>query len=673
MEPTYDGRSPKTAATEKTAGPGGNSTNEPAKAGSPQSGAPRSWRQYIDQTMPIRDTGTAEKQEDAIVPQAGSTVKKRSRTAGERRVRRTARWARENGKKVRSFAGAVREKLGAAAAVCREKLGSAAGAARKKLGGVAAVCRKKLGPAAAVCREKLGSAAVLCGKKLCAAANLCREKLSPVVAVCRKKLEPVVALCREKLGPGAEKVRAAVARHPVSPLLYVTLLAVFIGVAAFQGNYARAYVLEANDQELGLVAGKDEVNALLSSVENRAASLLGDDFDCEVNVTLSPVYAALSDLTDFSEMEDALFEVMGVSVPTEPIPAALDEGEDEVTFLTGWVLSVDGMYLGVAPSKDVFYRMLDEIAQPWLPENTVRYEFMEDVQVYPVKLPLGTQFDDLEPIREELSALRVEEAVYTVVKGDTFNAIAYSLGMKPYELAALNPDIKVDLLMIGQKLIIQQAVPRLSVLAVTDETYEEIIHSPVEYIETADLYVGSTKVKTQGEDGLAWVNAHVTYINNKEMAREVVESTTLKEATTTYTYTGTTPKPATASKGYFIWPVKGTISSKFGYRYIFGSTSFHGGLDIAVPTGSSVKAADGGTVITATWDNSYGYYVAIRHDNGMVTVYAHNSSLLVKVGQKVYQGQIIAKSGSTGNSTGPHCHFEVRVNGTRVNPRPYLP
>ena len=681
MEPTNDSRRPGASAADKTAGSGGNGTREPAKNGTVQSGAPRSWRQYIEQTMPTRDANPAVEPREADLRQFAPAPKKRTRSTWERFSRRTARWARENGKKIRSLAGAAREKLGAAAAVCGKKLGAAAVTAGKKLSGPAAVCREKLGPAAAVCREKLGAAANLCGRKLSASAGFCREKLGPVVGPCWEKLKPVADLCREKLniaaaavrkklGPGVGKVRAAVARHPVSPLLYVTLLAVFIGMAAFQGNYARAYVLEVNDQKLGLVTGKDEVNALLSSVESRAASILGGGFDYEVNMTLSPVYAAPGDLTDAAEMENALFEVMGAYMASESVPP--DPDENEAASLTGWVLSVDGVEIGVAASKDVFYQMLDEIAQPYLPENALRYEFVEDVQVYPVELPLDAQFDDLEPIQAELSALRVEEAVYVVKKGDTFNAIAYSLDMKPYELAALNPDIKVDLLSINQELIIQQAVPRLSVIATLEATYEEVIPSPVEYIETADLYVGDTKVKTQGEDGLALVTAEVVYINNREMAREVLASTTLKPATVTYTYTGTTPRPKTASKGYFIWPVKGTITSNYGYRYIFGRTSFHGGLDIGVPTGTSVKAADGGKVIKAGWDNSYGYHVIIRHDNGMETCYAHNSKLLVKVGDKVYQGQIIAKSGSTGNSTGPHCHFEIRVNGTRVNPRPYL-
>ena len=603
MEPTHDSRRTEDAAAEKAAGPGGNGTRESARNGRPQSGAPHSWRQYIEETLPARDTGTAAEQ-----PAARGT-KADARAAWAHSIQQAARWARERGRRARI-----------AAAAYREKLGPAVGAARQRLSSAVAAARENLGPGV------------------------------------------------EQLGRSAKKVRAAVARHPISPLLYVTLLAVVIGVAAFHGNYARAYVLEVNGQKLGLVTGEDEVNAILGNVETRAASLLGGSFDYEVNVTLSPVYAAPGDLTDAAEMEDALFEGMGAYVMA---PAAAED-EDETVYMTAWVLSVDGVEMGVSADKDALYQMLDEIAQPYLPENAVYYEFVEDVQIYPVELPADTEFEDLEPIREELSSLRVEEAVYVVQAGDTFNAIAYSLDMWPNQLSALNPDVMVDLLMIGQKLTIQQAVPRLSVIAVTDETYEQIIPSPVEYIGTADMYEGDTKLKSQGGSGLALVTAKVTYLNNTEAEREILETTTLQEPTTTYTYIGTTPRPSTASKGYFIWPVYGTITSYFGYRYIFGGNDYHLGLDIAVPTGTAVKAADGGTVIKSGWEGSYGYLVALRHDNGMITYYGHNSSLLVNVGDKVYQGQTIAKSGASGNVTGPHCHFEIRVNGTSVNPLNYL-
>ena len=105
----------------------------------------------------------------------------------------------------------------------------------------------------------------------------------------------------------------------------------------------------------------------------------------------------------------------------------------------------------------------------------------------------------------------------------------------------------------------------------------------------------------------------------------------------------------------------------------YSSGRYHGGVDFRCPSGTRVNAAASGTVIVAKNLNySYGHYLIIDHGNGLSTLYAHNTTLLVGVGDRVVKGQQIAFSGSTGNSTGPHCHFEVRVNGTRVNPWNYL-
>ena len=127
--------------------------------------------------------------------------------------------------------------------------------------------------------------------------------------------------------------------------------------------------------------------------------------------------------------------------------------------------------------------------------------------------------------------------------------------------------------------------------------------------------------------------------------------------------------------GRFIWPVDGTITSPFGWRVhpIFGTSIFHAGMDIGVDYGTPVCAADSGTIIYSGWMGGYGNAVMIDHGGGLVTLYGHNSSLQVGVGQTVGQGQVIALAGSTGNSTGPHCHFEVRVHGEVVNPGGYLP
>ncbi|VBB05488.1 peptidase m23 [Lucifera butyrica] len=132
---------------------------------------------------------------------------------------------------------------------------------------------------------------------------------------------------------------------------------------------------------------------------------------------------------------------------------------------------------------------------------------------------------------------------------------------------------------------------------------------------------------------------------------------------------------AAGGTGVFLWPVSGPITSPFGWRVhpIFGTRIFHSGIDIGVDIGTPVAAADGGVVIYSGWIDGYGKAVMIDHGGGLTTLYGHNSELLVVVGQRVRKGEIIAKSGMTGYATGPHVHFEVRLNGKPVNPLGYLP
>ncbi len=126
--------------------------------------------------------------------------------------------------------------------------------------------------------------------------------------------------------------------------------------------------------------------------------------------------------------------------------------------------------------------------------------------------------------------------------------------------------------------------------------------------------------------------------------------------------------------GGMIWPVSGPITSEFGWRThpIFGSARFHSGLDIGADYGVPICAAASGVVIESGWIGGYGNTIMIDHGGGIVTLYGHNESLAVGVGQTVNQGDIIAYCGSTGNSTGPHCHFEVRLGGEPVSPWDYL-
>lgn len=167
---------------------------------------------------------------------------------------------------------------------------------------------------------------------------------------------------------------------------------------------------------------------------------------------------------------------------------------------------------------------------------------------------------------------------------------------------------------------------------------------------------------------------------NKLSAQLAAEAAAAKKAQ----QTSTSKKPSTSTgssssvtgSGSFKWPVPSCtyITSRYGYRIhpIFQTKKFHSGLDIAASAGSTIVAADSGTVAVATYSSSYGNYVMINHANGYTTLYAHMSSLAVSSGQTVSKGSTIGYVGSTGWSTGPHCHFEIRYNGATIDPAQFF-
>ncbi len=165
-------------------------------------------------------------------------------------------------------------------------------------------------------------------------------------------------------------------------------------------------------------------------------------------------------------------------------------------------------------------------------------------------------------------------------------------------------------------------------------------------------------------------------VNEKETAdrayKELMETSRRIEQMIRSSQSG---NKGTEATGALVWPADGPITSPFGWRThpIFGTQTFHTGVDIGADYGDTVVAADGGVVIYADWMGGYGKAVIIDHGGGISTLYAHNSQLVVSEGQRVQKGQQISLVGSTGYSTGPHLHFEVRQNGSPTNPMSYLP
>ena len=448
---------------------------------------------------------------------------------------------------------------------------------------------------------------------------------------------------------------AAAGNLAVGPISFL-LVAGALGTAlTLTTLYSTSYAVIIDGQEVGVVADQSVVSHAIAAVENRGSQLLGYTYHVDDNIDYNCTLTLKSDLSGEREIRDYFY-------------GQLNELSDQ---LRCYELSVDGRVIGTVKDEEALQSMLDSIKGQFVTDTTTSASFVEQVSINPVYA-----VDELMTISEMDQALKANttgETTYTVVKGDTYNGIAYRNDMSLSDLMALNPDASINRLMVGDVLNVKEIIPTLSVQTTEQVTYTEPIACPVETVEDSSMYKGDSKILTKGTEGEARVEADVIYINGYERERNVTNTTTLREPTTTVKAVGTKEKPKTASKGTFIWPTSSRrINSYFGGRKIFGRSNYHSGLDIHATYGERIKAADGGTVTFAGYKGSYGNLVIITHDNGMQTYYAHNSSLLVSAGQKVYQGQAIAKAGSTGRSTGVHCHFEVRVRGTAVNPLNYL-
>jgi len=455
----------------------------------------------------------------------------------------------------------------------------------------------------------------------------------------------------------AHRCHEAVAgRRYAAPVSFLAVSAALGLTLTISTLYTVSYAVYVDGENVGSVADQSTVEAAVTSVEAMGSRMLGYEYTVDNDISYRFALTLRSDLSEEEVFEDYFSTKMD----------AVDEDDARL-----YEISLNGQALGVIDSKAEFNNMLQELKTAYTSGDTISAEFVEEIRVNPVFL--ADEVLTIDQMRTILTENTTGETTYTVVSGDTFNAIAYRNDMSMSDLKALNPDVNVNKLSVGQVLNVKELIPRLSIRTVEKSVYFEPIPCPVQTKDDPNIYKGSSKIITQGVEGEALVTANVTRVNGVEKERQVLSSETLREPTTTVKAVGTKPRPKTASNGYYKWPCRGKITSYFGYRRIFGSRSYHSGIDIAGSYGAPIAAADGGKVTFSGYKGNYGYLVIITHDNGTQTYYGHNSSNLVSAGQRVYQGQTIARMGSTGRSTGNHCHFEVRIRGSAVNPLNYLP
>ncbi|WP_372996255.1 LysM peptidoglycan-binding domain-containing M23 family metallopeptidase [Lutispora sp.] len=293
-------------------------------------------------------------------------------------------------------------------------------------------------------------------------------------------------------------------------------------------------------------------------------------------------------------------------------------------------------------------------------------------------------FSEKVEIKEEFTdislAMEVEDAqnyiingtsevrIHKVEAGESFWSISRKYDISLEDLQKANPTANPEKIKIGQELNLVVPKSLISVKTIEEVTYTDKIPYEQKLELSSSLYKDQTQVRVKGQYGEKEVKAEVIKINGIESERVILSENIIKEPKDQILVKGTKDPPPKKGTGTFSTPTRGTITSRYGYRW--GRN--HNGIDIAAPIGTPVKAADGGEVIFAGTSGGYGKMIKIDHGAGFVTYYGHLSKISVKVGQKVYKGQVIGAVGNTGNSTGPHLHFEIRKNGSPVNPSKYL-
>ena len=457
-------------------------------------------------------------------------------------------------------------------------------------------------------------------------------------------------------------VRRNVRTLPRMAMYILPVLALAGMVTVVQNTIRQPYALEVqvNGEAVGYVANEDVFNSAREAVQERI-SYAGTD---KTQWTVEPTYTVTvaHKTMDENEMADAI----------------LKSASDEIS--EGTALYLDGELTAVCSDGTSLQSYLSSLLEPYEdPENpNVTVGFNKDVTLEN-GIYFNESFQDEAEVENELSGVQQQEKIYTVQAGDTLWSIAQKNDLTFRELCDLNTNFKgaalteTSNIQAGDELIVTKQEAMLEVRITKIETWQEEIPYTTETTKSSEYTVGTKKTTQTGENGIRSVTAQRVYnTDGVQLSQQILETTVIKEPVTERIVVGT--KKVTSSTSYitgsgqFIWPVPGYRNCS---RWYGGS---HKGVDICAAAGTPIYASAGGTVTKAGYNKAgagtgYGYSIIINHGNGYTTVYAHCLSLVVHAGQTVKQGQLIGYVGSTGRSSGNHCHFEIRRNGSYIAPQ----
>ena len=442
-------------------------------------------------------------------------------------------------------------------------------------------------------------------------------------------------------------------------ILPLCMLAVFVTV--WNRTMAQPYALavQVNGQTVGYVANEEVFNLAKEDVMQRI-NYAGSD---KTELTIEPTYTISVTHKTMDESETA--------------NAILQSASDQIS--EGTALYLDGELTAVCSDGTALQSYLSSLLEPYEnPEDpNVTVGFNKEVTLEN-GIYFNESFQQENDVESMLSGVQQQEKIYTVQTGDTLWSIAQKNDLTFRELCELNTNFKgaalteTSNIQAGDELIVTKQEATLEVRITKIETWQEEIPYTSETTKSNEYNVGTKKTTQAGENGIRSVTAQRVYdTNGTQLSQQILSTEVIKEPVTEKIVVGTKKQAKTSyitGSGQFIWPVPGYRNCS---RWYGGS---HKGVDICAAAGTPIYASAGGTVTKAGYNKAgagtgYGYSIIINHGNGYTTVYAHCLSLVVHAGQTVKQGQLIGHVGSTGRSSGNHCHFEIRRNGSYIAPQ----
>ena len=443
-------------------------------------------------------------------------------------------------------------------------------------------------------------------------------------------------------------------------ILPIVSIAVLLGVISWGVNLEYGIVVEYNGKEIGIISAEADFEEAEKEVKKRLAYSDEDaDFDSKAKLSVK----ILSD-------DDIYVSSLQLA------NAMLSASEQELAEACG--IYIDGEFTGAVkdykPVKDALDDRLANFSADGIVKNISYVNKIE----YTDGIYLTSSIMDENEMISLLTSTDEKDATYVVQDKDTPVTIAQKYNMDFNDFEELNPFIR-NRCSAGQVVNVVEHESYLPIQYTREmETLSYLDFETIE-VQTSSLEYGTKKLLVKGEKGEKRSKVEVTYVDGIESSRKTISSEITKEpviqqmgvgmeaARPDYPDTVYNGGPLTGT-GQFAWPVNGGWISD-----VFISNRNHMGLDIAADSGTNIYAADDGYIVTAGWNaGGYGNVVMIDHLNGYQTVYGHMSYVVATEGQYVTRGQLIGLVGSTGDSTGPHCHFEVRYLGVHDDPAKYL-